>query len=316
MNPSILYIEDEDDYQILVKTILGRAGWDVRTAATGEEGMSALRARRPSLLLLDINLPDTDGYQICKQLREDSAFHDLPILMLTVRRRPEEWLKGFSCGANDYLSKPFDPKGLLERVEIGLNGHSLRLSDKTTPEYQLIQAAVAGNRAAFEVLIQKYRDRLLDSFRAATRATPEVTEDIVSHTFLLAFERLREFRGEAAFYTWLYRIAINQFYMANRRAEKVTMEPFPELDGAEVPAALSKSDFTHERLESSDTQLQLQRLLAGIPDLFREPLALFLNDHSYEDIAKRLDVPIGTVMSRLFKARSIFKEKWARQEAN
>ena len=97
MRPApILYIEDEEDYQILVKKILGRAGLEVVTADTGAEGLEMLRRERPSLLILDINLPDTDGYTICSQLRRDPAWVDLPILMLTVRRRPEEWLRGFS----------------------------------------------------------------------------------------------------------------------------------------------------------------------------------------------------------------------------
>jgi DNA-binding response OmpR family regulator len=103
MTPPILYIEDEEDYQLLIKRILNRAGLDVVMAETGEEGMARLRRERPSLLLLDINLPDTDGYCICRELRQDPAWMDLPILMLTVRRRPEEWLRGFSCGANDYI---------------------------------------------------------------------------------------------------------------------------------------------------------------------------------------------------------------------
>ena len=111
MSAPILYIEDEEDYQILVKRILNRAGLEVVTADTGAEGMKALERQRPSLLILDINLPDTDGYAICHELRQDPAWVDLPILMLTVRRRPEEWLRGFSSGANDYISKPFNPVG-------------------------------------------------------------------------------------------------------------------------------------------------------------------------------------------------------------
>ena len=76
----------------------------------------ALEHERPSLLILDINLPDMNGYTICNQLRQDPAWMDLPILMLTVRRRPEEWLRGFSTGANDYISKPLNPPELIERV--------------------------------------------------------------------------------------------------------------------------------------------------------------------------------------------------------
>src|SRR5882762_7031126 len=116
MSSPILYIEDEVDYQILVRRILNRAGLEVTIAETGAEGLAALRRQRPSLLILDINLPDTDGYAICSELRQDPAWMDLPILMLTVRRRPDEWLRGFSSGANDYLSKPINPPELVARV--------------------------------------------------------------------------------------------------------------------------------------------------------------------------------------------------------
>src|SRR4029077_13182877 len=79
---SILYIEDEEDYQMLVQRILGKVGFEVTVADTAQEGLSALRRQRPQLLLLDINLPDTEGNTICRQLREDPAFTDLPIVML------------------------------------------------------------------------------------------------------------------------------------------------------------------------------------------------------------------------------------------
>jgi RNA polymerase sigma factor (sigma-70 family) len=315
MKSTILYIEDEEDYQILVSRILGRAGWTVRTASTGEEGLAALRQERPTLLLLDINLPDTDGYRICEQLRADPAFADLPVLMLTVRRRPEEWLKGFSCGANDYLAKPFDPKGLIERVENGLSGQSLRLSDKTTPEYQLIQAAVAGNRAAFEVLIHKYRERLISALQVALRASPELAEDLAGFAFVRAYESLAEFRGEASFYTWLYRIGLNEFYNSHRRQEGVSFEPLPRFEDAPLQSALAASDGTDQTLASTQESDELRRVISTIPEIYREVLELFfLKDMTYGAIAKQLDVPIGTVMSRLFKARALLKKRWAREQ--
>ena len=71
---SILYIEDEEDYQLLAQRILGKAGFHVTVADTGAEGVRLLHELRPDLLLLDINLPDTDGYKICQQLRQEFDF--------------------------------------------------------------------------------------------------------------------------------------------------------------------------------------------------------------------------------------------------
>src|SRR5438132_12687208 len=102
MTSPILYIEDEEDYQMLVRRILNRAGLEVLIAETGAEGLTALRRERPSLLILDINLPDANGYTIASDLRQDPAWMDLPILILTVRRRPDQLLRGFSRRPSDY----------------------------------------------------------------------------------------------------------------------------------------------------------------------------------------------------------------------
>src|SRR5258708_39859048 len=174
--PSVLYVEDEEDSQMLVQRILGKDGIPIQLASTGEEGLSALQKIKPDLLILDVNLPDTDGYSLCQKLRQDPEWRHLPIVMLTVRRRPDEWLKGFSCGANDYVPKPLDPPELVSRVRASLAGKPGRRGDPTClstrqgPEYLLILAAVAGNRAAYEVLVQQYKERLMQSLRASGKS--------------------------------------------------------------------------------------------------------------------------------------------------
>jgi RNA polymerase sigma-70 factor, ECF subfamily len=310
---TILYIEDEEDYQLLVQRILGKVGFQVTVADTGAEGLKLLQATRPDLLLLDINLPDTDGYTICQQLRQDPSWADLPILMLTVRRRPEEWLQGFSSGANDYLSKPLNPPELVERVKNGLEGNTQQLASQATPEFQLIQAAVAGNRAAFEILIQKYKARLIESLRQSGRP-PTEAEDIAAHAFLQAFESLATFRGQASFYTWLYRIAMNEAMLVHRRHQMVSMEEFAGAREAALPKALSENDSFLENLDAKDRAGRIHAALSEIPEPFRTMLDLyFLQDLSYEQIADRLDIPIGTVMSRLFKARRLLQERWTKE---
>ncbi len=311
-NRPILYIEDEEDYQILVQRILARAGISVRIADTGEQGLAQLRLERPPLLILDINLPDTDGYQICQQLRQDPAWADLPILMLTVRRRPEEWLRGFSCGANDYLSKPLNPPELIERVQNGLSGKMQQASSPGTPEYQLIQAAVGGNRAAFEVLIQKYKTRLIDNLRQAGRDALEA-DDLAAHAFLLAFEHLKKFRGDASFYTWLYRIAMNDISHRQRKNRDVSLDELTQGDDTALPAVFSQPDAAPAAFSENPSSEQIAALLKSVPEPFRQMLDMyFLQDHSYEAIAKKLGIPLGTVMSRLFKARTLLRETWHR----
>jgi RNA polymerase sigma-70 factor (ECF subfamily) len=234
--------------------------------------------------------------------------------MLTVRRRPEEWLRGFSAGANDYLSKPFDPKGLVERVENGLSGQTLRLASAGTPEFQLIQAAAGGNRAAFEILIQKYRDRLIEAIRPTARAGVDV-EDVVANAFLIAFESLKDFRGEAAFYTWLYRIAANENLLVQRKTNELSIEELTKGDEAVLPRALAQEDATDHRLAHHEERDRLLQILEEVPELYREILSMyFVREMSYEAISETLQLPLGTVMSRLFKARTLLKKSWGRED--
>jgi DNA-binding response OmpR family regulator len=93
--------------------------------------------------------------------------------MLTVRRRHAEWLRGFSSGATDYISKPINPPDLIERVVDALQDKPVRPADGS-PEYRMIQAAIAGNRSAFQVLIERYRERLMSNVMPWTRDSLEM----------------------------------------------------------------------------------------------------------------------------------------------
>jgi RNA polymerase sigma-70 factor (ECF subfamily) len=313
MTAPLLYIEDEEDYQILVKRILNRAGLEVVMAGTGAEGVKTLQRERPSLLLLDINLPDTDGYAFCRTLRQDPAWEHLPILMLTVRRRPEEWLRGFAHGANDYVSKPLNPPELVERVVNCLAGKARGYTGKGTAEYRLIQAAVGGNRAAFEILIQKYRERLTESLRYAYRDVP--VDDVVSDTFATAYEKLREFRGEASFYTWVYRIAMNESIGVYRRSgSPVSLDELADGSESHLLAKATPQDSLDKTFADQEINHQALEALEQVPPLYRQILEMyFLQDLSYDAIARALRIPEGTVMSRLHKARKLLQDAWHRE---
>jgi RNA polymerase sigma-70 factor (ECF subfamily) len=311
----ILYVEDEEDYQTLVRRILGKAGLMVDVVDTAEEGLAILQRQRPRLLMLDINLPGMDGYSVCRKLHDDPAFADLPILMLTVRRRPEEWLRGFSSGANDYISKPLNPPELIERVVNCLEGKTGQIPGEGTAEYNLIRAAVAGNRSAFEVLIQKYKTRLIESLSGAGPLDSRA-EDAVANAFGLAFERLGEFRGEASFYTWLYRIALNEFTRPNRRPSPISLDVFANGDESSLLKSIEPSESLESEIADRQIGQKAQEALGSVPEPYRKVLELyFLQDLSYQAIARKLRIPEGTVMSRLFKARKLLQESWHSKEA-
>jgi len=112
--PSILVVEDEGSIASFVSLYLKNAGYTVRTASTGSEALSQAAAQMPNLIVLDLMLPDIDGIEVCKRIRQSS---DVPILMLTARDEDVDKIIGLEVGADDYLTKPFNPRELVARVK-------------------------------------------------------------------------------------------------------------------------------------------------------------------------------------------------------
>jgi DNA-binding response OmpR family regulator len=111
---TVLVVEDESSIASFVALYLKNAGYSVRTAATGAEGLAQVESERPDLIVLDLMLPDVDGIEVCRRIRKDS---DVPILMLTARDEDVDKIIGLEVGADDYLTKPFNPRELVARVK-------------------------------------------------------------------------------------------------------------------------------------------------------------------------------------------------------
>jgi two-component system KDP operon response regulator KdpE len=114
----ILIVDDDPRLIRLIREVLGAAGYEVLTSASGESAIQALALEQPDLLLLDIMLPDMDGFQVARRAHE---FTDVPIIMLTAKVTENDKLTGFNAGADDYITKPFSSKELLARVQAVLN---------------------------------------------------------------------------------------------------------------------------------------------------------------------------------------------------
>jgi len=111
---NVLVVEDEPSIASFIALYLKNAGYTVRTAGTGGAALNAVAAEMPKLILLDLNLPDMDGVEICRRIRKSS---DVPILMLTARDEDVDKIIGLEVGADDYLTKPFNPRELVARVK-------------------------------------------------------------------------------------------------------------------------------------------------------------------------------------------------------
>jgi two-component system alkaline phosphatase synthesis response regulator PhoP len=131
MPPTILTVDDEPDVLELIRFHLTNAGCEVLTATSGRVALETIRARRPDLVLLDLMLPDIDGFGVCEILRRQPATATLPIIIVSAWSTLDSRNLGLELGALDYLTKPFSPKTLVGRVKRLL---SLRPADqKTSP---------------------------------------------------------------------------------------------------------------------------------------------------------------------------------------
>ncbi|MBA3735488.1 MAG: response regulator transcription factor [Actinobacteria bacterium] len=191
MSGLAVVIEDDEAIGALVGAYLEQAGFNVVRECTGKAGLDAVERRQPRFVVLDLGLPDLDGFELCRQLRGTG---DIPILILTARDEEADRIIGLELGADDYLTKPFSPRELVARVRA-----ILRRAEPVPPESQVIEVGelrldlrsrsvtIAGSKVAlrtleFELLVElarhaghvATRDRLLDrvwgmSFAGGTR---------------------------------------------------------------------------------------------------------------------------------------------------
>lgn len=130
-NEKILIVDDEEDVLELVRYNLGRNGYKVETAATGEEALEKARAKLPDLIILDLMLPCIDGLEVCKKLKSNTKTENIPVIMLTAKGDETDVVAGLELGADDYVTKPFSPKVLIARVRRVLQRNIARDMEKT-----------------------------------------------------------------------------------------------------------------------------------------------------------------------------------------
>ena len=114
---SILIIEDEVDIAKLVGFNFERNGYSVDIAHDGREGLEKILKNQPDLVILDLMLPEIDGYKILKKMQRDTRSHSIPVIMLTAKSQIDDRLRGLELGADDYITKPFSPKELILRAK-------------------------------------------------------------------------------------------------------------------------------------------------------------------------------------------------------
>ncbi len=168
----------------------------------------------------------------------------------------------------------------------------------------LIRRSKGGDRQSFGLLVTRYQAPVCRIVRGIL-TDPAESEDVAQEVFLKAYVNLARFRGDSSFFTWLYRIAVNEALRVRKR------RPPPLATGVlpEMPAPARESDDEGPSLST------LQRLLGRLSDEYRSIVTLRdLEGMSYRDIAETLDIPIGTVESRLFRARQELRALWRKSK--
>ena len=113
----ILVVDDEVYILHILDFILGAENYDVVTATNGEQALQKVREEKPDLVILDIMMPRLDGYETCRMIKNDPATKNIPVILLTAKGREVDQKLGREVGANDYMTKPFSPSKLIERVQ-------------------------------------------------------------------------------------------------------------------------------------------------------------------------------------------------------
>jgi DNA-binding response OmpR family regulator len=120
VRPLVLIADDDPDILALVRFRLERDGYEVLSAPDGETALDLAMARTPDLAVLDVMMPRLDGYEVTRRLREHGPTTTIPIILLTARVQEPDLERGFEAGADDYVTKPFSPQALGERVQAAL----------------------------------------------------------------------------------------------------------------------------------------------------------------------------------------------------
>ena len=149
---TILVADDEPINRSLIQRRLERAGYHVLTARNGQEAVEKARASLPDLVILDVMMPEMDGLEACRLIKDDPATHDIPVIFLSARDETDVKVSGLSLGANDYISKPFKAEELLARVDVAMRLKRERDQLRTNVQEARAHAEIAQERAMTDAL--------------------------------------------------------------------------------------------------------------------------------------------------------------------
>jgi len=177
---------------------------------------------------------------------------------------------------------------------------------------QLVKRVQGGDKGAFDLLVLKYQHKIVNLVMRYVR-DPDLALDITQEAFVKAYRALPRFRGDSAFYTWLYRIAVNtaKNHLASQRRRPMDVElDLQDPEQYDLHAKLKETDTPEGVMISNEVRETLEKAINGLPEDLRTAIVLReLDGMSYEEIAETMECPVGTVRSRIFRAREAISKK-------
>ena len=177
---------------------------------------------------------------------------------------------------------------------------------------KLVERVQKGDKGAFDLLVLKYQHKIVNLIMRYVR-DPELAQDIAQEAFIKAYRALPRFRGDSAFYTWMYRIAVNtaKNHLAAQRRRPMDVElDLQDPEQYDLHAKLKETDTPEGVALGNELKETVERAIAALPEDLRTAIVLReLEGMSYEEIAQTMECPVGTVRSRIFRARDAIGKK-------
>ena len=177
---------------------------------------------------------------------------------------------------------------------------------------KLVERVQKGEKGAFDLLVLKYQHKIVNLVMRYVR-DPDLALDIAQEAFIKAYRALPSFRGDSAFYTWMYRIAVNtaKNHLAAKRRRPMDVElDMQDPEQYDLHAKLKETDTPEGIAQSDELKEVVERSIAALPEDLRTAIILCeLEGMSYQEIAETMDCPVGTVRSRIFRARDAIGKK-------